>query len=60
MDGMVQKTVAHRRLMNLSRLGVRDAEHMVATVTIGLVSKVNVQANNIVHQIIFKFLNVCF
>ena len=55
---MVNKPVAHRGLVYLTRLRVGNAKSMIAAVAIGLIAKINMQADDIIHQMILKFLNV--
>lgn len=60
MNGMMDKAVTYRGLVYLPRLGVGNAKRTVSAVAINEIRQVDMQANDIIHQAIFKFSNIRF
>ncbi len=48
-DGMVQKTVAHARLMDIPRLRVADIERLISAVAVGMIYQIGAEGEKIVH-----------
>lgn len=49
-DRVVEESVAHRGLVDASRLGIGDVERVIPAVAIGVVDKVFAQCENVIHE----------
>ncbi|HEY4521312.1 MAG TPA: four helix bundle protein [Candidatus Paceibacterota bacterium] len=57
-DGVVDETVAHGRLVDVTRLRVADLERVVRAVTIFARKKIVMERKNVVHQVVLELLHV--
>ena len=55
---MVEKSISYRSFVDISRFWVRDIEGMVAAMRIGLLLKIAVEGEDVVHKMKLEFLDI--
>lgn len=57
-EGVVEQSISHCRLVDTARLGIGDAECLIRRMSIAFGCKISVQQNNVGHEVMSEFLNI--